>query len=1073
MRQTRLMEFRVLGPLEVIEDGRPLALGAAKQRTLLVLLLLDANRPISRDRLIDALWEDEPPATAAKALQVHISRLRKTLGRDRIVTVPDGYLVRVDRNELDLDRFMALCDGGNPHDALALWRGEPLAEFGQYRFAQIDIARLDELHLSCLEARIAADVEQGRDVIPELEGLVRAHPLRERLRELLLLALYRAGRQAHALAAYDEARRALVDELGIEPTKQLRDLQQAILRQDPVLDRTAATPSEPRREAFVGRDAELEQLVTGLDSAVAGRGGLFLLMGEPGIGKSRLAEELLSLARARRIEPLVGRCWEAGGAPAYWPWVQALRGHVDEAPEELATFLRGVPADSESESARFRLFDAVVQFLRATSRDRPLLLFLDDMHAADEPSLLLLRFLARELTQSRLLVVAACRDVDPRPGPALANTLGELAREPSVTRLSLRGLAREAVVDYVEGELASPELAAKLYEETEGHPLFLSETVRLVAVEGRMTIPPSLRDVIARRLAHLTDECNRLLGVAAVLGREFDHAALAAMNASSLDNLLDVLDEATSARVVSEAPEAMGRSRFAHVLIRDVIYNELSASRRARLHRTALNVLEQLGADDSELAYHAVAGNEFAKALECARRAGDRALGLLAYEEAARLYDIALSAKPGGRTRCELLLARGEAEVRAGRTADAKTTFFEAAEAARRLALSNELALAAVGYGGRILWVRAGDDARLVPLLEEALSGLPSTAVDLRSRLLARLAGALRDEPTRDRREALSLEAVDLGRSSGEPAVLAYALDAHGYAILAPDTLIRCLEVARELRSAANQSADKERLIAAHMLAVMAHVGLGKIVEAKGELGLAARLADELRQRAQIAQAEGIRAMLAIAEGRLLEGEALTERRYELGKETLLTASVSIYRCQRHALHDLRDDLAPVEPEIAELVELFPARPVFRSVLAQVHARTGRIEEAARALSELTPALPFDQEWLYGMSLLAETAVLVDDEESAANLYDSLTPWEELNAVDVAEGCRGAVSRYLGLLAAMLGRRSEAAAHFEHAIAANERMGFVPWAARAREDYKRTTGDTATLSAFPRRQSET
>ena len=192
------------------------------------------------------------------------------------------------------------------------------------------------------------------------------------------------------------------------------------------------------------------------------------------------------------------------------------------------------------------------------------------------------------------------------------------------------------------------------------------------------------------------------------------------------------------------------------------------------------------------------------------------------------------------------------------------------------------------------------------------------------------------------------------------------------------------------------------------------------------------------------------RAMLAIAEGRLLEGEALTERRYELGKEALLMPSVSIYRCQRHALQDLKDDLAPVESEIAELVELFPARPVFRSVLAQVHARTGRIEEAAHALSELTTALPFDQEWLYGMCLLAETAVLVDDEVSAANLYESLTPWAELNAVDVAEGCRGAVSRYLGLLAEMLGRQSEAAAHFGHAIAANERMGFVPWAARAR-----------------------
>ena len=192
--------------------------------------------------------------------------------------------------------------------------------------------------------------------------------------------------------------------------------------------------------------------------------------------------------------------------------------------------------------------------------------------------------------------------------------------------------------------------------------------------------------------------------------------------------------------------------------------------------------------------------------------------------------------------------------------------------------------------------------------------------------------------------------------------------------------------------------------------------------------------------------------MFALAEGRLAEAEALSIKRHELGKAVLLTASVSIYRCQRHALHDLRNDLAAVEPEIAELVTLFPARPVFRCVLAHTHARIGRTDDAARALPALTGSLPFDQEWLYAMSLLAETAALVHDVDSAAVLYQEVSPWAELNAVDVAEGCRGAVSRYLGLLAMTLGRRDAALAHFEHAIRANERMGFTPWAARSRED---------------------
>jgi predicted ATPase len=261
---------------------------------------------------------------------------------------------------------------------------------------------------------------------------------------------------------------------------------------------------------------------------------------------------------------------------------------------------------------------------------------------------LLLRFVARELASSRTLLVVACRDVDPVPGRPLAAMLGEVAREPGTTRLSLQGLSEEAVADYVEAELASRELASTLYESTEGNPLFLGETVRLLALEGRVAIPPSLRDVIARRLAHLSDECNRVLVLAAVLGREFDHAALASMIEVSVDELLETLDEAMTARVVSDVPGASTRSRFAHVLIRDALYDSLTSARRVYLHRKAVDVLE----DDAELAFHAMAGNDFETARVCAQRAGDRALALLAYEEAARLYDTALRANPDERARC-------------------------------------------------------------------------------------------------------------------------------------------------------------------------------------------------------------------------------------------------------------------------------------------------------------------------------------------------------------------------------------------------------------------------------------
>jgi DNA-binding SARP family transcriptional activator len=248
------MEFRILGPLEVVEDGQVLDVGGAKQRALLAVLLLHANEVVSTDRLIDALWEDSPPDRAQKALQVYVSGLRKLVGQKRIETRSPGYGLRVEADELDVQRCRRLIEEGRPGDALALWRGPPLAEFAYSRFAQPEIARLEELRLVALEDRIDADLAVGRHaaLVGELEGLVQEHPLRERLRAQLMLALYRAGRQADALEAYQDARRALTEELGIEPGRDLRDLQQAILKQDPGLELAADGPSaeqpEPSRE---------------------------------------------------------------------------------------------------------------------------------------------------------------------------------------------------------------------------------------------------------------------------------------------------------------------------------------------------------------------------------------------------------------------------------------------------------------------------------------------------------------------------------------------------------------------------------------------------------------------------------------------------------------------------------------------------------------------------------------------------------------------------------------------------------------------------------------------------------
>ena len=253
-----MVEFRILGPLEVSRDGEQLQLSGQKQRALLALLLLEANRVVSTDRIMDALWGEQPPRTAPTSLQNFVSQLRKLLGPETLVTKPPGYQLRLEPDQLDLERFRRLVEEGRsgPPDAraakleqaLALWRGPPLADLGFEAFAQPEIARLEELRLAVLEDRIEAELEAGRhaEIVGELEVLADENPLRERLRGQLMLALYRSGRQAEALQIYHDTRRVLVDELGIDPSPSLQQLHGAILRQDATLDTGTPAPQAPQ-----------------------------------------------------------------------------------------------------------------------------------------------------------------------------------------------------------------------------------------------------------------------------------------------------------------------------------------------------------------------------------------------------------------------------------------------------------------------------------------------------------------------------------------------------------------------------------------------------------------------------------------------------------------------------------------------------------------------------------------------------------------------------------------------------------------------------------------------------------
>jgi DNA-binding SARP family transcriptional activator len=1119
------VQFRILGPLEVAERDVTRPLGGAKQRAVLAILLLHRGEVLSGERLIEELWGEHAPATAAKVLQAYISRLRKAIGGDVLLTRGHGYVLSPAAGEVDLDEFERLAADGRAalaggdaasaaarlREALGLWRGPPLSDFTYEAFAQGEIACLEEARMAALEARIDADLALGRQdpLVPELELLAREHPLRERLCAQRMLALYRAGRQAEALQAYRDSRQILTDQLGIEPGRELRELHQAIVGQDQRLDLPGGSGivafREARRSAaFVGRQRELSELAGALHDAAGGQGRLFLLTGEPGIGKSRLSEELARHARAQGAHVLVGRCWEAGGAPPFWPWVQSLRSYLrvedrDELVSELGPgaaeftailpelyeLIPGLrqPAAPESEGARFRLFHATAEFLRRASEKRPLVLILDDLHAADTPSLLLLQFLARELGSMHVLLLAAMRDVDPLPVEPLTAMLAEVAREPVTLRVSLTGLAEDEVAEYVRltaAEIASPELTFALYGETEGNPLFVSETVRLLSLEGlplqasgtpRLAIPPTVSDVISRRLAHLSPDCNQMLMQASVLGREFALDALERVFAGPEERFLECVDAATVARVVAEVPGVRGRLRFSHVLVRDTLYGRLGAARRARLHRRVAEALEVLYARDpgphlAELAHHfleASAAGKPAKAIQYARGAAERAVSALAYEEAVRLYQMALQAHsreepPDAMFRCELLLALGDAQTRAGDTPAAKETFLLAAGLARHT--GGAVARAALGYGGRFVFNVSRDDPRLRLLLEEALADLGTGDSELRAMLLARLAGGpLRDEPSRERRASLSEQAVDIARRMGDPALLGYVLDARFQAIWAADNIGERLAIAAEMVQLSESTGDLERLFQSHAFRIWTLLELGDLAAVSAEVGMASRVADDLRQPAQLWMVAVARTLCALLEGRFEEAEELIEEAFQLGERTIPWNAAVTRQLQLFALRREQRRLDELEATVRRAVHAHRTYPVWRCVLADLYAELGREDQARAeferfATSDFT-GLPFNEEWLLGMTLLADVCAALGDAPRSVTLYELLLPYRELHAVGQPEISFGSVARALGKLAATAGRFEQAARHFEAAIRLNEQSGARPWTAHARHDYAR------------------
>lgn len=865
-----------------------------------------------------------------------------------------------------------------------------------------------------------------------------------------------------------------------------------------------------RANVFVGRERELDELVSALEDVIAGRGRLVLLSGEPGIGKSRLADELAGQARRRAARVLWGRCWESGGAPAYWPWMQSIRALVrdldaDTVRDLLATGAADVaqlvpelrenlpeigPSPSvASDSARFRLFDATSTFLKRTAALEPLVLILDDLQVADTPSLLLLRFLAAELHDAHILVVGVYRDTGFSREHPLTTTVREAMRLGVTRRMPLEGLSRDQVAQYVAlaaGVEPSAHLVAAIHAGTEGNPLFVGEVVRLLANEGRLkqdpgegvlelAIPAEVRAVIAQRLEGMSDDTYRLLTLAAVLGREFELDALALASGLPDEQLTEQLGEAGHSRVIVDLPGVLGRLRFSHALVRDTLYEELPAIQRIRLHRRAGEVLESLHAGDlephlAELARHfllAAPGGVVEKAVDYARRAGDRAGSVLAYEEAVRLYEMALTAVGFGRPpdhtiRCELLLACGDAQMRAGDAAAAKGSFLDAAEFARRHGMPEHLAQAALGYGGRFMWEPGRDDPRLRALLEEALAVLGDGQDELRAKVAIRLAaGPLRDDPDERRRIALRAEAVDVARRLGDRTTLAYALSCPTATLLRPDSLDERLALGDEIVLLAQEIGDLEHEHQVRAWRCCARWERGDMRGVYEDIEAQERLEAILRQPVQRWRGLSSRVVLATFEGRFDEVERLVAEAAEVGRAA---AGPMAAVCGVEQLWALRREQGRLEEVVDELRTFslrYPGYPMLRCELAHAYAELGRQRQARAEFESLAPdaisELPRNYIWIFGLCLLAEVAEYLGDSAAALRIYELLHPFRERIATYLMEsgGSVGSVARPLGILAAMLGKWEAADAHFTEALEINVRVGARPWVARTEFDHAR------------------
>lgn len=851
----------------------------------------------------------------------------------------------------------------------------------------------------------------------------------------------------------------------------------------------------PPARAFIGRSAELADLKGQLSRAMAGRGGLVMIGGEPGAGKSRLLEEFAAVASRHDVAIAWGRCWEAGAAPPFWPWVQVLRAQlraVDPVPllqrlgphgavvamllpELSAAGVVPEPGDPPVESGhrRFLLFDAMAAWMRALAAERPQLVLLDDLHAVDRPSIRFLTFLAREVRDNRVLIVGAHREAEVRITPDAADALIEAAREGSM--MELAGLSERDVARFVEtrtgARLAEPAQVA-LHRYTGGNPSFLEEVVAALPDGAtlpppgvRWPVPPRVHDAVETRLQTLSPACRELLELVAACDGGCSLQRLALVAGITPAAATTALDEAVIEGLVSLGGPTAG-VEFRHGVVREVLWHDLDHARRSAVHGRIGAVLErQPDIAPFEVARHlleaADGGGDPGRALGWARRAVANATDRLAHEEAAamcerilRMLDMREIADPV--VRAAVLLDLGDARQRAG-DADGARRAYQAARTSSRDTddpgpLLARAALGIAGIGG----MAGRADEAVVGVLEEALAALGPGDQPWRARVLGRLATELPYDPEDTRRDELSLGAVIMAERLGDPALFCEALTRRHAVLMAPGSAPERAAIVSAILELARINGDAAVAAEGRAWRVLARLELGDIAGVDRDIRAMSRLAEASRHPHHRWLTALFRAMRALLAARFDDAERLAHEALAVGRRHGYPDALAAYGAQLYVIRWGQGQLA----ELAQTIDAAASREDTPAITegAMVHflALTGRTEQARRrfaAACDVLVASPKDATWLAHLVLLGEACAVLEERDRAGALADLLAPYvDRVVVAGPAAVCLGPAARVAGSLAGLIGRHDVAIGLLVRAEALAERLGAGAWLAEAHID---------------------